>query len=86
MIQFLKIYGFYGVILLASVPNLAFDLCGICCGQFLMPFHTFFIATFIGKVIIRNSYQSLLYVIIFNEIYLEKILNIFIIILIFPKK
>ena len=39
-------------------PNVAFDLCGICCGHFLMPFWTFFGATFIGKAVIRNTYQS----------------------------
>ena len=38
------------------------DLCGICCGHYLMPFWTFFGATFIGKAVIRNLYQSLVYV------------------------
>lgn len=74
MIQFLKTRGFYGVIMLASVPNLAFDLCGICCGHFLMPFWTFFGATFIGKVVIRNSYQSLMYVALCSEEYLDLII------------
>lgn len=49
---------------MASYPNIAFDLCGICCGHFNMPFWTFFLATFIGKAIIRNSYQSILYVVL----------------------
>lgn len=61
-IWFLQQHGFYGVLLMASYPNIAFDLCGICCGHFLMPFWTFFLATFIGKAIIRNSYQSFIYV------------------------
>lgn len=56
--------GFYGVLFMASYPNIAFDLCGICCGHFLMPFWTFFLATFIGKAVIRNSYQSILYVVL----------------------
>lgn len=34
---------------MASWPNFAFDLCGICCGHFLMPFWTFFGATFLGN-------------------------------------
>jgi len=62
MIWLLKTHGFYGVLLMASYPNIAFDLCGICCGHFLMPFWTFFGATFIGKAVIRNSYQSIIYV------------------------
>ena len=38
MIYFLRVYGFLGVFLMAAWPNFAFDLCGICCGHFLMPF------------------------------------------------
>ena len=64
MIWFLRVHGFWGVLLMASFPNVAFDLCGICCGHFLMPFMTFFTATFIGKAIIRNSYQSIVYVLL----------------------
>lgn len=62
MVWFLQRHGFLGVLLMASYPNIAFDLCGICCGHFLMPFWTFFIATFVGKAVIRNSYQSVVYV------------------------
>lgn len=62
MIWFLRTHGFYGVLIMASYPNIAFDLCGICCGHFLMPFWTFFGATFIGKAVIRNGYQSIIYV------------------------
>lgn len=36
MVKFLKTHGFKGVLLLASFPNLLFDVCGICCGYFLM--------------------------------------------------
>lgn len=79
MVWLLQEYGFYGVLFMASYPNIAFDLCGICCGHFLMPFWRFFLATLIGKkiymrifkfdlfiilgkAIIRNAYQSILYV------------------------
>lgn len=62
LVWILQKHGFLGVLLMASYPNIAFDLCGICCGHFLMPFWTFFIATFLGKAIIRNSYQSIIYV------------------------
>ena len=42
-----------GVLLLASWPNALFDLCGIVCGHFRMPFWQFFGATLIGKGIIK---------------------------------
>ena len=42
-----------GVLLLASWPNAFFDLCGIVCGHFRMPFWQFFGATLIGKGIIK---------------------------------
>lgn len=61
---------------MASFPNIAFDVCGICCGHFLMPFGTFFLATFIGKAIIRNSYQSILYVLLCSEEYLEHLIQL----------
>lgn len=38
---------------MAAWPNAAFDLCGICCGHFLMPFWEFFLATWIGKGLIK---------------------------------
>jgi len=75
MIWFLRTHGFLGVLLMASYPNIAFDLCGICCGHFLMPFWTFFGATFLGKAIIRNGYQSIIYVILCTEDYLEKFIQ-----------
>jgi uncharacterized membrane protein YdjX (TVP38/TMEM64 family) len=54
----------------------AFDLCGICCGHFLMPFWTFFLATFVGKAVIRNGYQSILYVMLCSEEYLELLIRL----------
>jgi len=75
MIWLLKTHGFYGVLLMASYPNIAFDLCGICCGHFLMPFWTFFGATFIGKAIVRNTYQSIIYVVLCSEEYMEVLIR-----------
>ena len=75
MIALLRDHGFLGVLLMASWPNIAFDLCGICCGHFLMPFRIFFVATFVGKAFIRNTYQSLLYVSLMHPIYLEHIIK-----------
>ncbi len=55
MFRFIQRHGFWGILLLASYPNAAFDLCGICCGHFLMPFWHFFGATLIGKGFIKVS-------------------------------
>lgn len=68
MIEFLKKHGFWGVLLMAAWPNVLFDLCGICCGHFLMPFWTFFSAVFIGKAILKVSGQVLFFTAIFSKI------------------
>jgi len=75
MVQFLHVYGFYGVLALSSWPNIAFDLCGICCGHYLMPFWDFFLATLIGKAVVRNAYQSVVYVALCSEAYLETMIT-----------
>lgn len=75
MIDILQKHGFLGVLFLASYPNVAFDLCGMCCGHFLMPFTTFFLATFLGKAVVRNAYQSFLYVLMCHEHYLSRIIE-----------
>ena len=51
MVDFLKEHGFVGVLLMASYPNALFDMCGLCCGHFMMPMHQFLIAT-VGASII----------------------------------
>ena len=38
MIEFMKKHGFWGLVAMSAWPNAAFDLCGICCGTFMMPF------------------------------------------------
>lgn len=40
-----------------QIPNPLFDLAGITCGHFLVPFWTFFGATLIGKAIIKMHLQ-----------------------------
>jgi vacuole membrane protein 1 len=37
-----------------QIPNPLFDLAGITCGHFLVPFFIFFSATAIGKAIIKT--------------------------------
>lgn len=56
MIGLLKRRGFIGIFLLSSVPNMAFDLCGMCCGHFMMPFSTFFSAVLLGKAGVKVSF------------------------------
>ncbi len=53
MLGVIRRHGFLGILLLASWPNAAFDLCGICCGHFQMPFWQFFGATFLGKALVK---------------------------------
>ncbi|XP_039071163.1 vacuole membrane protein KMS1-like [Hibiscus syriacus] len=51
--------NFFTILVLASVPNPLFDLAGIMCGQFGIPFWKFFLATLIGKAIIKTHIQFL---------------------------
>ncbi|RXG70098.1 Vacuole membrane protein 1 [Armadillidium vulgare] len=67
--------GFFGILACASIPNPLFDLAGITCGHFLVPFWTFFGATLIGKAIIKMHIQKLFVIIAFNDSLLEKAVN-----------
>jgi hypothetical protein len=44
-------------LLYLQIPNPLFDLAGITCGHFLVPFWTFFGATLIGKAVIKMHIQ-----------------------------
>jgi len=59
--------GFFGILACASIPNPLFDLAGITCGHFLVPFWTFFGATVIGKAIIKMNIQKMFIILAFNE-------------------
>ncbi|GIY65838.1 vacuole membrane protein 1 [Caerostris extrusa] len=59
--------GFFGILACASIPNPLFDLAGITCGHFLVPFWTFFGATMIGKAIIKMHIQMIFVIVAFNE-------------------
>lgn len=59
--------GFFGILACASIPNPLFDLAGITCGHFLVPFWTFFGATLIGKAIIKTHLQQVTVIIAFSE-------------------
>merc|ERR1712226_1160133 len=66
-----KRVGFFGILACASIPNPLFDLAGITCGHFLVPFWTFFGATLIGKAVIKMHIQKLFIIFSFNETLIE---------------
>jgi vacuole membrane protein 1 len=57
---------------ISQVPNPLFDLAGITCGHFLVPFWTFFGATLIGKAVIKMHLQKIVVIVAFNELLIEK--------------
>lgn len=59
--------GFFGILSFASIPNPFFDLAGITCGHFLVPFWKFFLATLIGKAVFKMHLQMFLVVLAFSE-------------------
>lgn len=59
--------NFFTILILASVPNPLFDLAGIMCGQFGIPFWEFFFATLIGKAIIKTHIQTLFIISLCNN-------------------
>lgn len=67
MIDFMKTHGFLGLVAMSAWPNAAFDLCGICCGTFMMPFWQFFGATFVGKALIKAPAQAAVMSTVFSE-------------------
>lgn len=58
-----------------QIPNPLFDLAGITCGHFLVPFWTFFGATLIGKAVIKMHIQKVFVVVAFNELLIEKAID-----------
>ncbi|KAL0818331.1 hypothetical protein ABMA28_008811 [Loxostege sticticalis] len=67
--------GFAGILACASVPNPLFDLAGLTCGHFLVPFWTFFGATVIGKAVIKMHIQKMFVIIAFNETLVGQVLS-----------
>lgn len=59
--------NFLSILILASVPNPLFDLAGIMCGQFGIPFWEFFLATLIGKAIIKTHIQTVFIISVCNN-------------------
>lgn len=63
----LQKYGTITILLCASIPNPLFDLAGITCGHFRIPFRKFFTATFIGKAIIKVHIQMIFVISVFRK-------------------
>ena len=60
---------------LFQIPNPLFDLAGITCGHFLVPFWTFFGATLIGKAVIKMHIQKVFIILAFNESLIEAVVS-----------
>jgi len=67
--------GFLAILAFASIPNPLFDIAGMTCGHFLIPFWTFFGATLIGKAVIKMHFQMLCVVVAFSEHHVENLIN-----------
>jgi len=65
MVDFIERHGFWGVYAMSAWPNAAFDLCGMCCGSFKMPFWTFFGGTVLGKGFTLRPIQTAIFVGVF---------------------
>merc|ERR1712141_297977 len=74
--QLVEKVGFFGILACASIPNPLFDLAGITCGHFLIPFWTFFGATLIGKAIIKMHIQKIFVILTFNNQLLETLISL----------
>ncbi|XP_067931571.1 vacuole membrane protein 1-like isoform X2 [Watersipora subatra] len=68
--------GFFGILACASIPNPLFDLAGITCGHFLVPFWTFFGATLIGKAVIKMHIQKLFVIFAFSQHHIEQMIDL----------
>ncbi|WOL16919.1 hypothetical protein Cni_G25707 [Canna indica] len=73
--------NFTTILLLASVPNPLFDLAGIMCGQFGIPFWKFFLATTLGKAVIKTHIQAIFIISLCNNQLLEWVENKLILVL-----
>ena len=76
MYNLIQKIGFFGILAAASIPNPLFDLAGITCGHFLVPFWTFFGATVIGKAIVKMHIQKIFIIFIFSEHHVESLFNL----------
>eukprot|EP01147_Barroeca_monosierra_P005043 gene5042-134_t len=69
--------GFWGIFACAAIPNPLFDLAGITCGHFLVPFRTFFTATVLGKAVVKVHFQVLLLITLMSKPIFDALVNKF---------
>nr|CAD7406137.1 unnamed protein product [Timema cristinae] len=67
--------GFFGIFICASIPNPLFDLAGITCGHFLVPFWTFFGATVLGKAVVKVHLQKIFVIVASDESFVDIIIS-----------
>eukprot|EP01056_Protomagalhaensia_sp_Gyna25_P005589 Protomagalhaensia_sp_Gyna_25__5588@NODE_76_length_5570_cov_17_836738_g57_i0_p3_GENE_NODE_76_length_5570_cov_17_836738_g57_i0NODE_76_length_5570_cov_17_836738_g57_i0_p3_ORF_typecomplete_len216_score24_34SNARE_assoc/PF09335_11/1_2e06SNARE_assoc/PF09335_11/1_3e03_NODE_76_length_5570_cov_17_836738_g57_i029453592 len=69
MLKLIQNYGGLSVFLLSCWPNALFDLCGILCGQFLMPFWEFFVPLVLGKAVVKVLLQTSAMIYLFSKVF-----------------
>ena len=62
IVHYLLKYRFLTIMILASWPNATFDMCGMACGFYKIPFSTFIGATILGKAFIKAPTQLYFFV------------------------
>jgi vacuole membrane protein 1 len=67
----LQKYAFVTICLCASVPNPLFDFAGLMAGHFGIPFIEFFLATLIGKALVKVQIQVFFVALMFSGNHLE---------------
>ncbi|EFJ15115.1 hypothetical protein SELMODRAFT_155951 [Selaginella moellendorffii] len=75
MVTKIQRFGFFTILICASVPNPLFDLAGMMCGHFLVPFWKFFLATLLGKAVIKTHIQTIFIILACNAHLVELILD-----------
>ena len=60
---------FISILLMASWPNLTFDMCGILCGYYNIKISNFLIPTIIGKALIKAPLQCFVVLYFYNTGY-----------------
>ena len=76
MLAVVRNHGFVAVVLLSAWPNAAFDLCGMACGMFLMPFGTFLGGLVIGKGVMKTGWQNAVFISIFRKKSRESLMHL----------
>lgn len=71
VLHFINKYGFRTILLLACWPNVTFDICGMASGYCGVSFQNFFIATFIGKGLIKAPLEAYTILFLYDKEYID---------------